>query len=88
MRRFFAEKLEISGGEAVLCGDEARHIKNVLRYKTGDEVLLIDGGGAETLGTQGIAEKSVLWDWKRITIRSGQGKRPRVLILFFYGGVI
>ena len=49
MRRFFAEKLDISGGEAVLCGDEARHIKNVLRYKTGDEVLLIDGGGAETL---------------------------------------
>lgn len=47
MRRFFAEEIEISDGRAVLYGDEARHIKNVLRMQPGDEVLLIDGKGTE-----------------------------------------
>lgn len=47
MRRFFAENVNTSEGKAVLYADEARHIKNVLRMKTGDEVLLIDGSGTE-----------------------------------------
>lgn len=47
MRRFFAQNINASGDKAVLTCDEARHIKNVLRMKPGDEVLLIDGSGAE-----------------------------------------
>ena len=47
MRRFFAENIDISGGEAVLSGDEARHLRNVLRFREGDSVLLIDGSGSE-----------------------------------------
>lgn len=47
MRRFFAENINITCGKAVLLGDEARHIRNVLRMKSGDEVLLIDGSGKE-----------------------------------------
>ncbi|MBO4384579.1 MAG: 16S rRNA (uracil(1498)-N(3))-methyltransferase [Clostridia bacterium] len=47
MRRFFAEKIDIADGKAVLSPDEARHIRNVLRMKTGDEVLLFDGSGTE-----------------------------------------
>lgn len=49
MRRFFAEHLDISSDEAVLYGDEARHIRDVLRMKKGDAVLLINGEGTEFL---------------------------------------
>lgn len=49
MRRFFAECLDIDSSSVTLTGDEARHIKNVLRMKPGDEVLLINGRGEECL---------------------------------------
>lgn len=49
MRRFYAEKLNISGDSVTLTGDEARHIKTVLRMRTGDEVLLINGEGLECI---------------------------------------
>ncbi|MCR5809180.1 MAG: 16S rRNA (uracil(1498)-N(3))-methyltransferase [Clostridiales bacterium] len=49
MRRFFAENLDLEGNTVLLTGDNARHIRNVLRMKSGDEVLLINGGGDECL---------------------------------------
>lgn len=47
MRRFFAEKIDLECSSVLLNGDEARHIGTVLRMKTGDEVLLINGEGAQ-----------------------------------------
>ena len=44
IRRFFVENV---GKEAVLCGDEYSHAKNVLRLQEGDEVVLLDGSGTE-----------------------------------------
>ncbi|MBR3382215.1 MAG: 16S rRNA (uracil(1498)-N(3))-methyltransferase [Clostridia bacterium] len=47
MRRFFAEDISFDSGAVTLEGDEARHIKNVLRMKEGDKVLLINGEGSQ-----------------------------------------
>ena len=44
VRRFYVEKIE---RETRLMGDEFSHAKNVLRLKEGDEVVLLDGSGAE-----------------------------------------
>lgn len=47
MRRFFTDKKLSVGETVVLSGDEARHIQNVLRMETGDELILINGSGSE-----------------------------------------
>ncbi len=43
-KRFFVQCI---GEEVALSGDEFRHAKNVLRLNAGDEVMLLDGSGAE-----------------------------------------
>lgn len=47
MRRFFVETDQISSDTPVISGDDAGHIRNVLRLKPGDAIELIDGSGAE-----------------------------------------
>jgi 16S rRNA (uracil1498-N3)-methyltransferase len=47
MRRFFIDKKLEIGETALLFGDEARHIQSVLRMAPGDELILINGSGAE-----------------------------------------
>ena len=47
MRRFFIPSHSVSGNSPVITGDDARHIRNVLRLKPGDEIELIDGNGLE-----------------------------------------
>jgi 16S rRNA (uracil1498-N3)-methyltransferase len=47
MRRFFIENADFIGSQAVISGSDARHIKTVLRLKTGDAVEIIDGTGME-----------------------------------------
>lgn len=47
--RFFAENLA-AGSRAQLHGDEARHLRTVMRTQVGDEVTLFDGSGAEFVG--------------------------------------
>ena len=44
--RYFVET-PIAGPRAVLTGDEAHHLLHVMRAKTGQEVTLFDGSGAE-----------------------------------------
>ncbi len=48
--RFFVDQ-PIQGDTAELTGDEARHLKSVMRAEVGDEVLLFDGSGAEFAAT-------------------------------------
>src|SRR5512147_1887334 len=45
--RFFISRDQVSGAEAVVVGEDVRHIATVLRMKTGDELLLCDGEGTE-----------------------------------------
>ncbi len=47
MRRFFVSADNIQGDIASINKQEARHMKKVLRLKTGDEVILFDGSGHE-----------------------------------------
>lgn len=47
MIRFFIENIGIPGATAAVEGDDAAHIRNVLRLKAGDQVTLCDGGGSE-----------------------------------------
>jgi 16S rRNA (uracil1498-N3)-methyltransferase len=44
-RRFFVESLPPPGREYTLTGDEAHHLLNVVRVRTGEEVTLFDGSG-------------------------------------------
>ena len=50
MRFFFIDPSRISGARACLEGDEARHVKNVLRLRPGDALGLLDGVGFEYTG--------------------------------------
>ena len=47
MHRFFAEPDQIGEKEIVITGADVNHIRNVLRMRTGEEVLIADGRGAE-----------------------------------------
>ena len=47
MHRFFAEPGQIGEKEIVITGADVNHIRNVLRMRTEEEVLIADGQGAE-----------------------------------------
>lgn len=47
MRRFFIESAEVNKPTVLLRGSEAKHIKNVLRFKPGDTIRLFDSSGFE-----------------------------------------
>lgn len=47
MHRFFAEPGQIGEKEIVITGADVNHIRNVLRMRTEEEVLIADGRGAE-----------------------------------------
>lgn len=49
MYHFFTETEFFSGSEAVITGPDVNHIKNVLRMKPGERVLLSDGKGTNCL---------------------------------------
>lgn len=45
MPQFYVPPEQIKGNKAFITGDEARHIRRVLRMKTGDEIFFFDGTG-------------------------------------------
>ena len=47
MHRFFADSADICGDKLIISGDEAKHIKNVLRMQQGDEFVAFDGTGID-----------------------------------------
>ena len=57
--RFFVEQ-PITGSAAELVAAEAQHLTKVMRAKTGDEVVLFDGSGAEFLAAVAQIRKSVV----------------------------
>ena len=50
-RRFYAPPDAFNNETVTLTADEARHLRDVLRLKTGDEVYVFDGVGKEFRGT-------------------------------------
>ena len=51
MERFIVAPEELDGNEAQINGDELRHLRTVLRLKTGDVVEVFDGAGRGYAGT-------------------------------------
>ncbi len=47
MHRAYTEPSDILSGQAVIRGDEAKHMKNVLRMQTGDFFIAFDGTGVD-----------------------------------------
>ena len=61
MRRFFIENSAPTSGALAITGREARHIRNVLRMKKGEKLLIMDGKGQVFESTiAGISPKEVL----------------------------
>lgn len=48
--RIFVEPDRLSADRAVLTGAALHHLKNVLRFKPGDEMVVFDGAGRECIG--------------------------------------
>ena len=47
MRHFFIDPSMLTKPLVMIKGSEAHHIRNVLRFKTGDSIMLFDGAGFE-----------------------------------------
>ena len=45
MKRFFVDKIIPAAGFLLITGKEARHIRNVLRMKKGEMLILMDRKG-------------------------------------------
>jgi 16S rRNA (uracil1498-N3)-methyltransferase len=56
--RFFISPEQVSGQSITISGEDVHHIVKVLRMKTGDELLLCDGKGAEYSATIAQVNKS------------------------------
>lgn len=50
MKRFFAEHIGEKEKTALISGSELHHLKDVLRLKKGDKVIVFDGKGLEFIG--------------------------------------
>jgi len=51
MRRFFVDRLAGNEKIVLITGKELHHLKNVLRLKKGDHIVVFDGSGREFLGS-------------------------------------
>lgn len=49
MQRFFVKPEQLNKDMLVICGEDYNHIRNVLRMKPGEEVLICDGSDKEYL---------------------------------------
>src|SRR5215813_385740 len=58
-RRFHAPPNAITGSTVTLAADEARHLRDVLRLKPGDEVYVFDGLGHEFRSTVSNIKRDV-----------------------------
>lgn len=47
MPRFFSDSRDIHADKLVITGDEAKHIKNVLRMQPGENITVFDGSGLD-----------------------------------------
>jgi 16S rRNA (uracil1498-N3)-methyltransferase len=63
MSRFYVPKEAVAGNKITITGDEAHHIKDVMRLKVSDPVVAFDGTGREYTGSiSRIDPKSVVVD--------------------------
>lgn len=81
MHRFFAEPSAIGEKEIVLTGTDVNHIRNVLRMRVGEEVLISDGRGKDyhceltSLGEDEVVAR-ICW------VLDGNAELPCEIILY------
>ena len=81
MHRFFTDPSQIREKEILLTGPDVNHIRNVLRMRCGDEILISNGQGTdyhcrlEELGEASVTA-SVMWEL------SGNAELPCPITLF------
>lgn len=61
MHRFFIQHLQIQEKRLYVEGADVNHIKNVLRMKHGDQVMISDGEGMQYLCTLEAFESGLVW---------------------------
>ena len=61
MHRFFIEHSQIQEKRLYVEGADVNHIKNVLRMKHGDQVMISDGEGMQYLCTLEAFESGLVW---------------------------
>lgn len=61
MHRFFIEPFQIQDGKIYVEGTDVNHIKNVLRMKTGEQVMISDGEGNQYLCALESLEAKRVW---------------------------
>lgn len=82
MPRFFVSKEQIQDKKAFIGGEDARHIKTVLRCKTGEQITLCDGKGMDYEGViKEISEKIIV----QIQSQGPSSSEPVTKIILFQG---
>ena len=81
-KRFFVQNI---GEEVVLSGEEFRHASQVLRLKTGDEVTLLDGSGAEYSAV--IAQCSKREMLLNVVGKSVSDREPKTQVTLLFGAL-
>ena len=85
MHHFFADPARIGEKEITLTGADVNHIRNVLRMRPGEEVLISDGQGTdyrcklETLTEEYVAAR-ICW------VLEGNAELPSRITLYFPKG--
>lgn len=82
-RRFRVKHGEVRGNRAVVTGDAARHMRQVLRLEIGTHVVLFDGAGREWTGkVRRLSKREVLVDLDRAeTVATEAEAGPPVILL-------
>ena len=83
MYHFFSSPENIDGKQVRITGPDVNHIKNVLRMKTGEELLVSDGAGTDyTCAVSVISDDEILCD---ITGEGTSLTEPSVKFYLFQG---
>jgi 16S rRNA (uracil1498-N3)-methyltransferase len=83
MPKFFFNNNQISGDTVRITGEDARHLKNVLRVKTGETIILCDGGGTDySCEVKGFEGEGILLC---VNGKALSGTEPSVRVTLFQG---
>jgi len=83
MNHFFTEPYNITEDTVIINGNDVRHIKNVLRMKAGDELLVSDGNGHDYhCVINSVDEKEISC---RILSEEASGNESTVKFFLFQG---
>lgn len=81
MNHFFVEEWQVQGSDIVIQGSDVNHIKNVLRMKAGDEIMVSDGTDKHFIcSITELSEENVIA--KIVDVDSNSSELPVKLTLF------